>query len=79
MRSRALGTVLRLVGIGWYVAICIGGGAIGGYWLDRQLDLSPILTLLGLGAGIALAVVGMYRMLMAVLAAPADSKGEGRG
>ena len=79
MRSRALGTVLRLVGIGWYVAICIGGGAVGGFWLDHKLDLSPILTLLGLGAGIALAVVGMYRMLMAVLAAPADSKGEGRG
>ncbi|MFQ5934551.1 MAG: AtpZ/AtpI family protein, partial [Dehalococcoidia bacterium] len=74
-----MGTVLRLVGIGWYVALCIGGGAIGGLWLDRQLHLSPVLTLLGLGLGIALAVVGMFRMLTAVLAATSDSKDERKG
>jgi hypothetical protein len=31
------------------------------------------LTLLGLAAGIAIAVIGMYRMLMAVLAASATA------
>ena len=74
MKARRMGTVLRLVGIGWYVALCIAGGGIGGLWLDRQLDLSPILTLVGLGAGIVLAVVGMYRMLMAVLAVSSDDE-----
>ena len=73
MNSRRTGIVLRLVGIGWYVAICIGGGAFGGLWLDSKLDLNPVLTLVGLVVGIALAVVGMYRMLLAVLASSSDS------
>ena len=68
MNSRGMGTVLRLVGIGWFIALCIGGGAVVGLMLDRRLDLTPILTLLGLVLGIAIAGVGTYRMLMAVLA-----------
>ena len=79
MNARSMGTVLRLVGIGWYVALCIAGGGIGGFWLDRWLDLSPILTLLGLGAGIVLAVSGMYRMLMAVLAVTSESNDVRKG
>ena len=67
MDSRGMGTVLRLVGIGWYVAICIGGGTALGLWIDGKLDLNPVFTLLGLGLGIALAIIGMFRMLMAVL------------
>lgn len=74
MDARVMGTVLRLVGIGWYVAICIGGGAIGGLWLDRKLDLSPLFTLTGLSVGIAVAVVGMYRLLMAVLTSASENK-----
>ena len=70
MRGQKVALALRLLGIGWFVAMCIGGGAVGGLLLDRQLDTSPILTLVGLCVGIAVAVVGMYRMLMAVLVAP---------
>ena len=77
MNARGMGTVLRLVGIGWYVAICIGGGGIGGRYLDRWLDLSPLFTMLGVGVGIALAVAGMYRMLLAVVADTSDSRDEG--
>ena len=73
MNSRKMGTVLRLVGIGWYVGLCIGGGAYGGLWIDRWVDLSPFFTLLGLGAGIFVAIAGMYRMLLAVLTAPSES------
>ena len=72
-----MGTVLRLLGIGWYVALCIVGGGLGGVWLDRQLDLDPLFTLLGLGAGIAIAVIGMYRMLIAVLSETSDSSNQG--
>ena len=70
MRGQKVALALRLLGIGWFVAMCIGGGAVGGLLLDRQLDTGPILTLVGLCVGIAVAVVGMYRMLMAVLGAP---------
>ena len=77
MNASKMGTVLRLLGIGWYVGLCIGGGAFGGLWLDRQLDTGPALTLVGLGLGLTVAIVGMFRMLMAVLAATADSNDEG--
>ena len=70
MHGQKVALALRLVGIGWFVAMCIGGGAVGGLLLDRQLETGPIITLVGLCVGIAVAVVGMYRMLMAVLAAP---------
>ena len=69
-----MATVLRLLGIGWYVALCIVGGVVGGRWLDNWLDLGPLFTLLGLAAGIALAGFGMYRMLNAVLAQAPDSE-----
>ncbi|MDP6071693.1 MAG: AtpZ/AtpI family protein [SAR202 cluster bacterium] len=72
MTGRKMELALRLLGIGWFVALCIGGGAVGGYLLDRQLGLNPLLTLIGIGAGIALAVVGMVRMLMAVISAESD-------
>ena len=72
MSGQKLALAFRLLGIGWYVAMCIGGGAAGGYFLDRQLESGPVFTLLGIFAGIAIAVVGMYRMLMAVLTAPDD-------
>ncbi len=72
MNPSKTATILRLVGIGWYVAVCIAGGSFGGLWLDRQLGLSPILTLVGLGLGIAVAIAGMYRMLMAVLSGPSE-------
>ncbi len=69
-----MAAVLRLLGIGWYVAICIAGGSYGGLCLDRRLDLSPLFTLLGLGLGIAFAAIGMYRMLMAVFLETRDSE-----
>ena len=75
MNSRGIAVVLRLIGIGWYVAICIGGGALGGWWLDGRLGLEvPAFTLSGLGLGIILAAVGMFRMLRAVLTGGSDSK-----
>ena len=74
MGGRKMALALRLLGIGWFVAICIGGGAWGGVWLDGRFGVSPVLTLVGLGAGIALAVVGMFRMLSAVLSDPEERR-----
>ena len=70
MRGQTLALVMRLIGVGWFVAMCIGGGAFGGLFLDRQLNTGPLLTLLGMCAGIAVAIIGMYRMLTAILNAP---------
>ena len=79
MNASTMGAVVRLLGIGWYVALCIGGGALVGLWLDRRFDLSPVLTLVGLLLGIVIAGIGMYRMLMAVFATTTESKDEGKG
>ncbi len=79
MNSRRMVMVLRLLGVGWYIAICIGGGAFGGWWLDRWLKLSPLFTLVGLGLGIAFGVIGMYRMLLAVVAVDSESETDHKG
>ena len=67
MGGRKLALAFQLLGVGWFVAICIGGGTAGGFLLDRQFGLDPALTLAGLFIGIGIAVIGMYRMLMAIL------------
>ena len=68
-----MGSVSRLLGVGWYVAICTLGGGLGGYWLDGKFSVSPLFTLVGLGLGLTLAIFGMIKMLTAVLADNSDS------
>ena len=58
----------RLVGIGFYIGLCIALGTIGGKELDEALDTGRLFTLLGLGFGLALALIGGTRQLMDVLA-----------
>jgi ATP synthase protein I len=58
---------LRLVGVGWYIAICIAGGLWLGLWLDREVNTNPLFTLVGLGFGLLLAFFGVYRMLLPAL------------
>ena len=48
MSSKRMGMLFRLLGIGWYVGLCIAVGAVAGLWGDRALGLSPLLTLLGI-------------------------------
>ncbi len=62
-----MGTALRLLGIGWFVALCLLGGVLGGLWLDDRLETGPLMTMIGLGGGLAVAGIGTYRMLMAVV------------
>lgn len=59
----------RLIGIGWYFAICIVTGVVGGFLLDEVAGTRPLLTLLGLLLALVVAFYGGYRMLMDVLTA----------
>jgi len=70
-----MSTALRLLGIGWFVALTILAGGFGGRWLDRALDIEPLFTLLGLAAGIVVAILGMYKMLTSVLDNVSDNTG----
>ena len=67
MNTKKYGAIVRLVGIGWYVGICIGVGAWAGVCAESRLELSPMLTLTGIAIGLVVALAGMIRMLMAVL------------
>ncbi len=55
---------MRLVGVGWYIGLCILGGVWGGFWLDSKLNTKPILVIVGLLIGVAAAFYGVYRMLL---------------
>ena len=63
---------MRLMGLGWYLALSIVGGIGGGLLLDSWLDTKPIFTLVGLFAGLLLAFWGGYFLLM-------EAIGKGRG
>lgn len=64
-----LSPAVQLLGMGSYVATCIAGGAIGGYFLDGALGTGAIFTISGLAIGLLAAFYGGYRMLMDTLAA----------
>jgi F0F1-type ATP synthase assembly protein I len=53
----------RLVGVGWYVGLCIAGGVFIGRWLDGKFNTAPILVIIGLVLGSVLAFFGVYHML----------------
>jgi F0F1-type ATP synthase assembly protein I len=57
----------QLIGIGWFFAVCIVFGVVGGVLLDRVADTAPLFALLGLTLGLLTAFYGGYRMLMDVL------------
>ena len=62
-----LGPVAQLLGLGSYLATCIAGGPIVGYFVDRWLDTQPAFTLIGLALGLIIAFVGSYRMITETL------------
>ncbi len=73
-KQRRLGAVFQLLGIGWYVALSIVAGILGGRWLDDLFDTGVVFTLIGLALGLTVAFVGMYRMLARVLAEDSNEK-----
>jgi F0F1-type ATP synthase assembly protein I len=58
---------LRLTGLGWYIAVCVVGGVLGGLGLDKLLDTTPIFTLLGTILGSIVAFWGVYKMVLPIL------------
>ena len=59
---------VQLLGLGSYLATCIAGGTIGGYFLDQALGTGKVLTISGLAFGLVAAFYGGYRMLMNTIA-----------
>ena len=59
--------VLRLTGLGWYVAACIVIGVVGGVFLDKLLGTVVLFTLLGIFLGSVLAFWGVYKMVLPAL------------
>jgi F0F1-type ATP synthase assembly protein I len=53
--------------MGTYVALCIVLGTLGGRWLDGQFETEPLLTVVGLFLGLALAIYGALQQLFEVL------------
>jgi F0F1-type ATP synthase assembly protein I len=51
---------LRLTGIGFFIGICIAGGALAGWKIG---DEKPLFMIIGLLAGLVIAVFGVYRMI----------------
>lgn len=55
---------LRLVGVGFYIGVCIVLGVAAGLWLDSKFHTEPILVIVGLVFGLVIAFYGVYRMLL---------------
>ena len=69
---------LRLTGLGWYVAVCVLVGVLGGVWLDRKLGTTPLFILLGTVVGTFAAFYGIYK-LVAPLMGNGKTKRSGKG
>ena len=51
---------LRLTGVGFFIGICILGGAFIGWWLG---DEKPLFMIIGLVAGLIVATYGVYQKI----------------
>jgi F0F1-type ATP synthase assembly protein I len=53
------------MGIGWFLAVSVVVGTLGGVYTDRWLGTTPWLTLLGIALGMGAGFVGVFRTLQA--------------
>ncbi len=58
---------LRFAGVGFFIGGSILLGVYAGLWLDNKLNTGPFLLLAGLFLGIAVAIYGVYRMLLPLM------------
>ena len=62
---------LQVTGIGFYIAACIVGGALVGWWLG---DKRPLYMIIGLLVGLVLAFYGAYRMIQPLIKTKDDKE-----
>lgn len=62
---------IRLTGVGFYIGICIGGGALAGWWLG---DKKPLFMIVGLVIGLIVATYGVYQMLRPLMSNRRDKE-----
>jgi F0F1-type ATP synthase assembly protein I len=67
---------MRLIGLGWYVGVCIFLGVWGGLWLDTRLGTRPLLIIVGLLVGLFVAFYGVYRMILPNIEKKHNNKGK---
>ena len=63
------GPAMRLIGIGWFIAICIVLGVVGGIQLDKLFDTDRLFTVIGIFVGLFFGLWGGWLQLREVLAA----------
>ena len=63
MKNRTVVLALQLIGIGWYIVVCLFIGLFAGIWFDSVVGTEPVFTLLGVLSGTILAFYGMYRIV----------------
>jgi ATP synthase protein I len=66
---------LRITGIGFYIAACIVGGILVGWWLG---DKKPVFVIIGLIIGLAVAGYGVYRMIKPLVDDKKNTKENGQ-
>ena len=70
MGSKKLVLAFQLVGMGWYVGVCIIGGAFFGRWIASLFTFSNadvIFVLLGILLGLVSAAVGIFKLVNLLL------------
>ncbi len=70
---------MRLTGLGWYVALCIVIGVVGGLWLDGLTGTKGLFLPLGTVLGSVVAFWGMYKMVKPILYGANQGNSTGRG
>ena len=65
---------LRLIGVGFFIGGSILLGVVAGLGLDNRLNTSPILVIVGLILGIAVAFYGVYQMLLPLIGSKRDKE-----
>jgi len=61
------GPAMRLIGIGWFIVICLILGVVGGIQLDKAVDTGKLFTVIGLFVGLFFGLWGGWLQLSEVL------------